>query len=237
MAAEITDWAPPACARIRSSLPGPARRCSRSARVAEASAWRRPGRSCRAGACEFRVADATEPDLPDTCVDIVGSRFAYMAMPDPARALAESRRVLRPGGRLALAVWGTAERIAWASLAFQAIARRSGTSPPAPGAPGTFSLADPGRRAPAGGRRTRRRWHRACGRRAPVSVVPRMVGRAPGARPGRTGRAGVDARPGARRRRAGAAARRGELQLSRRDRLPVGGDRCVRPSPDNARGC
>ncbi len=43
-------------------------------------------------------------------------RWGYMLMADPAAALAETRRVLRPGGRLALAVWDSIERNPWASL-------------------------------------------------------------------------------------------------------------------------
>jgi SAM-dependent methyltransferase len=39
-----------------------------------------------------------------------------MYMPEPERALGEMRRVLRPGGRVALAVWGDRSRCGWASL-------------------------------------------------------------------------------------------------------------------------
>jgi ubiquinone/menaquinone biosynthesis C-methylase UbiE len=54
----------------------------------------------------FRVIDAGRTGLGTHSVDGVLCRFGYMLMADPAAALAESRRVLRPGGRLVLAVWG-----------------------------------------------------------------------------------------------------------------------------------
>ena len=65
---------------------------------------------------EFRVIDAQEIDLPDGSVDGVLSRFGLMLVPDPRRALEESHRVLRPGGRLAYAVWGAIDRNPWITL-------------------------------------------------------------------------------------------------------------------------
>ena len=59
-----------------------------------------------ASAIEYRVLDAERMDLDDGSVDGVLCRFGYMLMADPAAALAETRRVLRDGGRLSLAVWG-----------------------------------------------------------------------------------------------------------------------------------
>ena len=59
---------------------------------------------------EYRVIDAEQIELEVDAVDGVLCRFGYMLMVDPAGALAETRRVLRPGGRLALAVWGTMEQ-------------------------------------------------------------------------------------------------------------------------------
>jgi ubiquinone/menaquinone biosynthesis C-methylase UbiE len=91
---------------------------------------------------EFRVVDAQDVDLPDASVDGVLSRFGLMLVPDPARAFREVRRVLRPGGRLAYAVWGTPERNAWVGLMLAAMIK-NGHPPPgdafAPG--GVLSLA------------------------------------------------------------------------------------------------
>jgi len=90
---------------------------------------------------EHRVLDAEALELPDACVDGVVCRFAYMLLADPARAFAETRRVLRSGGRLALAVWREAERNPWVSISGRMLLARGHLPPPAPGAPGMFALA------------------------------------------------------------------------------------------------
>ena len=51
---------------------------------------------------EVRVMDAEKMDLEDDSVDGVICRWGYMLMADPAAALAETRRVLRDGGRAVL---------------------------------------------------------------------------------------------------------------------------------------
>ena len=91
---------------------------------------------------ENRVLDALEIALEDDSVDGVLCRFGYMLMPDPERALAETRRVLRPGGRLALAVWSTPERNPWISIGGRILAELGLAQPPEPGEPGMFVLAD-----------------------------------------------------------------------------------------------
>jgi SAM-dependent methyltransferase len=94
------------------------------------------------GNVEHRVIDAEEIPLDDDSVNGVLCRFGFMLMPDSAAALAETRRVLRPGGRLALAVWGQAERNPWISIAGRILAERGLAPPPEPGTPGMFVLAD-----------------------------------------------------------------------------------------------
>jgi SAM-dependent methyltransferase len=64
-----------------------------------------------------------------------------MLMADPAAALAESRRVLRPGGRLALAVWGTPQRNPFFSVIAAILAERGHLPPPRPGALSPFGMA------------------------------------------------------------------------------------------------
>lgn len=90
---------------------------------------------------EHRTMDAERIELEDDSVDGVLCRFGLMLMPDPGAALAETRRVLRPGGRLVLAVWRDGERNPWISLARRMLVARGHVPPPEPGTPGIFSLA------------------------------------------------------------------------------------------------
>ena len=64
----------------------------------------------------FTRMDAETLTLPDAAFDVVLCALGLMYMPDPARALREMRRVLRPGGRLVLAVWGDRSRCGWSEL-------------------------------------------------------------------------------------------------------------------------
>jgi len=94
---------------------------------------------------EFRVLDAEAIDLPLASLDAVLCRWAYMLLADPAIALVETRRVLRPGGRVALAVWDSVEHNPWASLTTSVLIERGLLSAPPPGTPGPFTLGDPRR--------------------------------------------------------------------------------------------
>jgi SAM-dependent methyltransferase len=90
---------------------------------------------------DHRQMDAERLELEDDSIDGVICRFAYMLMADPAAALAETRRVLRPGGRLVLAVWRGPEENPWVSIAGRVLAGRGLAPPPDPGAPGMFTMA------------------------------------------------------------------------------------------------
>src|SRR5215208_1675234 len=94
---------------------------------------------------EFRTLDAERMDLETDSVDGVLCRWAYMQMIDPAAAFAETRRVLRPGGRLAFSVWAAPERNPGLSLASRVLVELGHIPPPDPEAPGAFVMADPGR--------------------------------------------------------------------------------------------
>jgi SAM-dependent methyltransferase len=91
---------------------------------------------------EFKAIDAEWIDLPVASVDAVICRWGYMLMADPAAALRETRRVLRPGGRLALAVWDSVELNPWASVPFRAHVANGLLEPTPPGTPGPFALGD-----------------------------------------------------------------------------------------------
>jgi len=90
---------------------------------------------------DYRVIDAERIELEGDSVDGVLCRFGYMLMAEPAAALSETRRVLRPGGRLALAVWGAPERNPWLSITARTLVERGHMPPQEPGAPNPFSMA------------------------------------------------------------------------------------------------
>ena len=97
---------------------------------------------------EYQVIDAERIELADDSVDGAICRFGYMLMEDPAAALSETRRVLRAGGRLVLAVWGPPDRNPMFMIPALSLVQRGHLPPPEPPpAPGLFSMADPERTA------------------------------------------------------------------------------------------
>jgi SAM-dependent methyltransferase len=93
---------------------------------------------------ELRQMQAEWIDLPTASVDGVLSRFGYMLLVDPEAALRETRRVLKPGGRVALAVWAPLEENPWMSVVREAIDAAGLAPTVAPGEPGPFALSAPG---------------------------------------------------------------------------------------------
>ena len=91
---------------------------------------------------EYRTVDAEHLDLEDDSVDGVICRFGFMLMADPAAALAETRRVLRPSGRLVFATWRGPEHNPWVSIGGRILVARGLMPPNEPGAPGMFTFAE-----------------------------------------------------------------------------------------------
>jgi SAM-dependent methyltransferase len=94
---------------------------------------------------EFQVLNAEWIDLPLASVDAVLCRWGYMLLADPRTALSETRRVLRPGGRLALAVWDAIEHNPWAEAPYRELLEQGLVQPRDTDAPGPFALAERGR--------------------------------------------------------------------------------------------
>jgi SAM-dependent methyltransferase len=92
---------------------------------------------------EFAAGDAEELAHPDGSFDAVVSNFGIHHVPRPAVAIAQARRVLAPGGRVAFTVWaGAAHNTAW-QLIFDAISRHgnpAAAKAPPPG--GSLNTAD-----------------------------------------------------------------------------------------------
>jgi len=106
---------------------------------------RRRGRELGLLNVEYRTMDAERLELEDDSVDGVICRFGFMLMSDTEAALAETRRVLRPGGRLVLATWRGPERNPWVAIGGRILTARGFMPPNEPGAPGMFTMSDDGR--------------------------------------------------------------------------------------------
>lgn len=93
---------------------------------------------------EFRQLELEWIDMPAASVDAILVRWGLMLTVDREAALQEMRRVLKPGGHLALAVWDEPEHNAWATAPNTALIELGAAEPPDPAAPGMFTLAAPG---------------------------------------------------------------------------------------------
>jgi SAM-dependent methyltransferase len=92
-----------------------------------------------------RVLDIEAIDEPSGSFDVVLCREGLILVPDPERGAREIRRILRPGGRVAVTVWGPPERNPWLSVVFAAVSEELGIPAPPPGTPHPFSLSAAGR--------------------------------------------------------------------------------------------
>jgi len=107
------------------------------ARAAHAAAR---GRDARGAA--YCVARAECLPFPAAGFDGALCRFGLMLFDRPPEGLMELFRVVRPGGRVALAVWSVPERVLCPALTLWALERHA--TDPAPEWPRTFALSAPG---------------------------------------------------------------------------------------------
>lgn len=92
---------------------------------------------------DFEVVDAQQMELEPESFDAVLCRWGYMLMTDPDEALRRTRRVLKKGGRLAMATWDRPDRNLWMSAPVIALVSQGAMPPPNPADPSPFAMADP----------------------------------------------------------------------------------------------
>ena len=83
-------------------------------------------------------------DFADASFDAVICRYGLMLTADPLAAAREMRRVLRPGGRVALGVWSELAKNPYFYVPSDVLGRFVSLPVPSPDAPGAFRLSAPG---------------------------------------------------------------------------------------------
>jgi ubiquinone/menaquinone biosynthesis C-methylase UbiE len=109
------------------------------------AAARRSANQGRFRNTQFDVAFADDLPFPADSFDAVISRFGVMFVPSPVDAVREMLRVLKPGRKLALAVWHLPESNPFFYTLSQVIERYVDSPPVAPDAPDAFRFASSGR--------------------------------------------------------------------------------------------
>jgi SAM-dependent methyltransferase len=93
---------------------------------------------------EFRQLQLEWIDLPTASADAILCRWGVMLCLDPAAALTECRRVLRPDGRISVAVWDLPDANPWATIPNGTLVSLGLATPPATDEAGPFALSAPG---------------------------------------------------------------------------------------------
>lgn len=93
---------------------------------------------------EFRQCEADSLPFEDNSFDAVVCRFGVMFFPDPLAAMRDMLRVMKPKGRLSLAVWHRSDLNPFSYVVTDAVSRYVETAPADPGTPGAFRFAEPG---------------------------------------------------------------------------------------------
>jgi ubiquinone/menaquinone biosynthesis C-methylase UbiE len=96
---------------------------------------------------ETRVMDGHALDLDNDSFDMAGSQFGVMLFPDMPKATREMARVVRPGGRVLMNVYGDPREIEFFGFFVAALrtVRADFTGPPMDPPPLPFQLQDPAR--------------------------------------------------------------------------------------------
>jgi len=96
---------------------------------------------------ETRVMDGHALQLADNTFDVAGSQFGVMLFPDMSKGIREMARVVKPGGRALMNVYGDPSKIEFFGFFVTAIqsVRPGFTGPPMDPPPLPFQLRDPER--------------------------------------------------------------------------------------------
>jgi ubiquinone/menaquinone biosynthesis C-methylase UbiE len=95
----------------------------------------------RIGNIETLSCDVCDLPFDDDIFDKISCRLGFMFFPDMLLAATEMSRVLKPGGKIATAVWNSPEKNFWITAMMGAINKNIDLPSPAPGAPGMFRCA------------------------------------------------------------------------------------------------
>jgi len=96
---------------------------------------------------EFRQCTADSLPFANDLFDVAVSRLGIMFFPDPLAAVREMLRVIKPGGRVAFAVWGKSDLNPYACVVTGVLSRYVPPTPLAHDAPDAFRFAEPGKLA------------------------------------------------------------------------------------------
>lgn len=96
---------------------------------------------------DTRVMDGHALALEDNSFDMAGSQFGVMLFPDMPKGIRELARVVKPGGRVLMSVFGDPRRVEFFAFFLRAIqsVRADFSGPPMDPPPLPFQLQDPGR--------------------------------------------------------------------------------------------
>ena len=91
---------------------------------------------------DFRCGDMEELPYADASFDVVTGFSSFQFAEDPLHALQEARRVVKPGGYVAMVAWGRMEDCEFAATLKAVMAC---LPPPPPGTKGTFAFSELGK--------------------------------------------------------------------------------------------